>query len=394
MKGKGLDAGRLLWHLRFMQISVGFSEYMNEGRLRLALHGVWSVASGPALESRAQDVLKAGQRAAVVELDLEAISQLDTAGAWVIDRARTELSALGCAVAYVNVSETQAILLREAHYREFEVPQREKSLLLIGLLADVGSSVVLALRDLVNGVAFLGELMQGLGQIARHPRRFRLTSMIFQIERIAFRSVPIVGLINFLVVCIVAQQGIFQLQRFGAAPFAVDLIGILVLRELAVLLTSIMIAGRSGSAITAELGSMKMREEIDALRVMGLDPVQVLLVPRVLALIISLPILSFIGDMMALFGGLLTAWAYGDITPQVYLDRLQEAIGLNTFLVGLIKAPFMALVIGLNACVEGLAVGGSAESLGQQVTASVVKSIFMVIVVDGLFAMYFAAIHY
>ena len=385
MKGKGLDAGRLLWHLRFMQISVGFSEYMNEGRLRLALHGVWSVASGPALESRAQDVLKAGQRAAVVELDLEAISQLDTAGAWVIDRARTELSALGCAVAYVNVSETQAILLREAHYREFEVPQREKSLLLIGLLADVGSSVVLA---------FLGELMQGLGQIARHPRRFRLTSMIFQIERIAFRSVPIVGLINFLVGCIVAQQGIFQLQRFGAAPFAVDLIGILVLRELAVLLTSIMIAGRSGSAITAELGSMKMREEIDALRVMGLDPVQVLLVPRVLALIISLPILSFIGDMMALFGGLLTAWAYGDITPQVYLDRLQEAIGLNTFLVGLIKAPFMALVIGLNACVEGLAVGGSAESLGQQVTASVVKSIFMVIVVDGLFAMYFAAIHY
>ena len=205
---------------------------------------------------------------------------------------------------------------------------------------------------------------------------------------------PIVGLINFLVGCIVAQQGIFQLQRFGAAPFAVDLIGILVLRELAVLLTSIMISGRSGSAITAELGSMKMREEIDALRVMGLNPVQVLLVPRVLALIISLPILSFIGDMMALFGGLLTAWVYGDITPQVYLDRLQEAIGLNTFLVGLIKAPFMALVIGLNACVEGLAVGGSAESLGRQVTASVVKSIFMVIVVDGLFAIYFAAIHY
>jgi phospholipid/cholesterol/gamma-HCH transport system permease protein len=377
-----------------MQTSLGFSQNTIDGLLRLGLSGDWSVASGAALEAQALDLLRAGRGSMRVELDLGAISNMDTAGAWLIDRTKVQLAALKCDVTYLNTSEAQAILLREAHYREFEVPKRDKRFLIIGLLADVGSSMVFALRDLTNGVAFLGELVQGLVHLMRHPRQFRLTSMIFQIERIAFRSVPIVGLINFLVGCIVAQQGIFQLQRFGAAPFAVDLIGILVLRELAVLLTSIMIAGRSGSAITAELGSMKMREEIDALRVMGLNPVHVLLVPRVLALIISLPILCFIGDMMALFGGLLTAWVYGDITPQVYLDRLQEAIGLNTFLVGLIKAPFMALVIGLNACVEGLAVGGSAESLGKQVTSSVVKSIFMVIVVDGVFAIYFAGIHY
>jgi len=154
------------------------------------------------------------------------------------------------------------------------------------------------------------------------------------------------------------------------------------------------VAGRSGSAITAEIGAMKMREEIDALRVMGLDPVEVLIVPRFLALLIALPLLTFLADMAAIFGGLVVAWVYGGISPEIFLSRLQNAIGLNTFLVGLIKAPFMAGAIALIAAVEGFAVLGSAESLGKRVTASVVKAIFMVIVVDGLFAMFFAAIKY
>jgi phospholipid/cholesterol/gamma-HCH transport system permease protein len=167
-----------------------------------------------------------------------------------------------------------------------------------------------------------------------------------------------------------------------------------VLRELGVLLTAIMIAGRSGSAITAEIGSMKMREEIDALRVMGLSPIEVLIAPRVLALIISLPILTFLADIAALFGGLLVSWWYGGISPAAFMSLLKEAIALNTFLVGMIKAPFMALVIGLIAAMDGLATKGSAESLGRQVTSSVVKSIFMVIVMDGLFAIFFASIDY
>ncbi len=205
---------------------------------------------------------------------------------------------------------------------------------------------------------------------------------------------PIILLINFLVGCIVAQQGIFQLRYFGAETFAVNMIGILILREMGVLLTSIMIAGRSGSAITAELGSMKMREEIDALKVMGLSPMDVLVTPRLLALIFALPMLTFVADMAGIFGGLVVAWTYAGLSPDLFLDRLKTAIGFNTFMVGLIKAPFMALVIGLIGAMEGLAVQGSAESLGRQVTSSVVKSIFMVIVVDGLFAMFFAAIEY
>jgi phospholipid/cholesterol/gamma-HCH transport system permease protein len=258
----------------------------------------------------------------------------------------------------------------------------------------VGQNVSGAGQDLVKGVAFLGELMAALVRVVVHPRRFRKAAVINQLEQIAYRGVPIIVLISFLVGCIVSQQGIFQLVKFGATAFVVDLTGILVLRELGVLLTSIMVAGRSGSAFTAEIGSMKMREEIDALRVMGLDPIEVLIAPRILALVIGLPLLTFVSSIAALFGSGLTAWVYGDISPDVFLSRLKGAVAMNTFLAGLIKAPFMALVIGIIATLEGLAVEGSAESLGRHVTSSVVKAIFMVIVLDGLFAMFFAAIRY
>jgi phospholipid/cholesterol/gamma-HCH transport system permease protein len=199
-------------------------------------------------------------------------------------------------------------------------------------------------------------------------------------------------LITFLIGSILAQQGIFHFRKFGADIYVVDMIGILVLREIGVLIVSIMVAGRSGSAYTAELGAMKMREEIDALRTMGFDPVEVLILPRIVALLIAVPILTFLGSMSALYGGGLVAWLYGGIDPDVFLSRLKETITFDTFEVGMIKAPFMAMVIGLIACVEGFQVKGSSESLGRQTTASVVKAIFLVIVLDGLFAMFFASI--
>jgi phospholipid/cholesterol/gamma-HCH transport system permease protein len=192
----------------------------------------------------------------------------------------------------------------------------------------------------------------------------------------------------------VAQQGAFQLQFFGATIFTVDLVGILSLREVAPLLTAIMVAGRSGSAITAELGSMRMREEIDALRVMGLEPVNVLVLPRVLALVIVLPLLSFLAGLATLFGAMLTLWFYVDIPPVSFVQRLQDAVDFSTLFSGLLKAPFMALIIALIACTEGMSVHGGAESLGRHTTASVVKSIFMVIVVDGIFAVFYAAIDF
>jgi phospholipid/cholesterol/gamma-HCH transport system permease protein len=216
--------------------------------------------------------------------------------------------------------------------------------------------------------------------------------MVHHLDNVGWRAVPIILLITFLIGCIIAQQGIFHFRKFGADVYVVDMVGILVMREIGVLIVAIMVAGRSGSAYTAELGSMKMREDVDALRTMGFDPVEVLVLPRVLALIIGLPLLTFIGSLAALYGGGLVCWLYGGIDPDVFLQRLREAITLDHFKVGIIKAPFMAMVIGVVACVQGFEVKGSAESLGMQTTASVVESIFLVIVLDGLFAIFFASI--
>ena len=326
--------------------------------------------------------------------DLGHVERLDTAGAWLVDRSRRALAAKGIAARVERLKPEHRILIEEVQVRDAAAPPARGGFSVVGLLADIGEAVVEFGRDVYAGVAFLGELTTSFGRLVRSPLKFRLTSLVFHMEAIAFRSVPIIALINFLVGGIVAQQGIFQLRRFGAVTFAADLIGVLVLRELGVLLTAIMMAGRSGSAITAEIGSMRMREEIDALRVMGLSAMDVLVVPRLLALVVSLPLLTFIADMAAIFGGMVTGWMYGGIAPVAFLARLQAVIYPSTFAVGLIKAPFMALVIGLIAAVEGFKVEGSAESLGRQVTAAVVKAIFMVIVVDGIFAMFFASIHF
>jgi phospholipid/cholesterol/gamma-HCH transport system permease protein len=362
--------------------------------LRVSLVGRWTAEQAPLVEARVAELASVAEQEGRVIIDLSRIERLDTLGAWLLDRTRHELGEGGHSADFVGARPEHHILLNEIAYRGFQPQKVVERSRLMEALADLGKGVVDAGRNFAAGISFLGEVVSAFLRVATHPARFRGPSLVHQVELIAFRGAPIVILISFLVGCIVAQQGIFQLQRFGAATFVVNLVGILIMRELAVLLTSIMIAGRSGSAFTAEIGSMKMREEIDALRVMGLDPLEILIVPRLLALIISLPILAFLSAIAALIGGGLTAWIYGNITPDAFMARLQAVVTLNHFLVGLIKAPFMALVIGLIASMEGLAVEGSAESLGRQVTSSVVKSIFMVIVLDGVFAIFFAAINY
>ncbi len=330
----------------------------------LDLGGQWTVKASAAIEARADALLAESDGARRVVFDLGGVARLDTAGAWLIDRARQTLDAKGVEATLELVRPEYEILLREARYRALPVPKPPSGSHIVRLLADIGESMVSAGADLYEGVGFLGEVVAAIGKSLLSPSRFRGTSLIVQIEHIALRGAPIIILINFLAGAIIAQQGIFQLRRFGATIFIVDLIGILILRELGVLLTAIMIAGRSGSAITAELGSMELQEEIDALTVMGLRPVDILIVPRILALVISLPLLTFWADMAGIFGGLLMSWGYEGITPVRFLALLQEAIGPHTFFSGIIKAPFMALVIGLISCVEGLAVAGSANRWG------------------------------
>lgn len=357
------------------------------------LHGEWTLDHGRRLEELAAQLVAALGAERRLKLDLSAIERLDTLGAQIIDKAIHAAGADGVKVDFINARQEHLILI-SAVQRPVERVIPPKRSRMVDILADIGAGVVNSGRDLGRGISFIGEVVVAIARLAVRPAGFRGASFVNQLEQIAFRGTPIIILISFLVGCIVAQQGIFQLRRFGATALVVDLVGIITLRELALLLTAIMVAGRSGSAFTAEIGSMKMREEVDALRVMGLNPVEVLVVPRILALIVALPILTFLAGMAGLFGAGLVAWLYGGIAPETYLARLQTVINYRHFSVGLIKAPFMALVIGAIACIEGLNVKGSAESLGQQVTASVVKAIFMVIVVDGLFAMFFASIRF
>ena len=262
------------------------------------------------------------------------------------------------------------------------------------LLEDTGRAVADAGRGAVRVTGFFGVVVGAFATVCTKPWRFRFTSFVHHLEHTGLRAVPIIALMSFLIGGIIAQQGAFQLRKFGAELFVVDLVGILVLREIGMLMAAIMFAGRSGSAFTAEIGSMKMREEIDALRIIGLDPVETLVLPRLAALIVALPAVTFISDLMCLFGSGVVLKFYMGISPDTYMSRLREAVSVHTFLIGILKAPFMALVIGLIACVEGLKVKGSAESLGLHTTSSVVKAIFVVIVLDGFFAVFFAAINW
>lgn len=326
------------------------------------------------------------------KLDLTAVTALDTSGAWVLEKL-TRAPAGGGAVEAHGLMASLSGLLAQAHELNRGPPDIEPRKawpqVQIERAADYMASVS---RDVVAFLHLLGAVSISLGRIMLRPARLRLTSTVYQLFRVGWQAIPIMLLITFLIGAIIAQQGIFHFRRFGAESYVVDMVGILVLREIGVLIVAIMVAGRSGSAYTAEIGSMKMREEIDALITMERDPIEVLIVPRVLALILALPILAFLGSLAALYGGGLVAWLYGGMSPAIFIARLREAVSVTHFEVGLIKAPFMALVIGIVAAAEGLRVKGSAESLGRQTTASVVKSIFLVIVIDGIFAVFFASI--
>lgn len=359
--------------------------------LGLRAAGQWTVHHAQDLERVVKIAEKIDHSRVALVIDFSQIDKLDTFGAWLIERLRRSLTQGGVEPKFVGLSANYSSLVEEVRRVE-PLADAVKQPWLSGLLEGVGRSVVSAGATLVGLLSMSGAILAAVERVIRHPSSFRLTSMVHHLEQVCWRAIPIVILISFLIGCIIAQQGLFQFRKFGADLFVVDMLGVLVLREIGVLLVAIMVAGRSGSAYTAELGSMRMREEIDALRTMGFDPIDVLILPRVVALVIGLPILAFLGAMAALYGGGLVAWAYGGVDPDAFLSRLREAISINHLIVGIIKAPFMAFVIGIIACTEGAAVKGSAESLGQHTTASVVKSIFFVIVVDGLFAIYFASI--
>jgi phospholipid/cholesterol/gamma-HCH transport system permease protein len=373
--------------------AVSLNRKEEAGRLVLEAAGRWISVFAGQMERLVQDVEARRAKSKAVAIDASHIEQLDTAGAWLLERMRRDLEGHGAKAEIVGLNPRYKVLLDEVQQTNTGKDMHEDDPnAVVDTLSYVGEMAVSFVKDTGEFIQFLGATVVSFARVLVRPWTFRFTSVVHHIDRVGFRAIPIILLIQFLIGCILAQQGIFHFRKFGAETFVVDMVGVLVLREVGVLITSIMLAGRSGSAYTAELGSMKMREEVDALRVMGRDPIEILILPRMIALIIALPLLTFLGSMAALFGGMIVAWLYGGFTPEIFIERLRDAISSSTFWVGMIKAPFMGAVIGLVACVEGLRVEGSAESLGEHTTASVVKAIFLVIVLDGAFAIFFASI--
>lgn len=378
----------------FAAAAVSSGPYDGGRGLLIEARGRW-VISGLSKVDRDLRDLPPPSDAGPVALDLAGIERLDTAGAWILHRTRKSLQQQGLAAEYRNAKPDHVALLEriEANDKPRQIEPPNDSVYRI-VLAEMGAGVTSAALELRDLLGFFGLLMATLFRSLRNPSRLRVTPLIYHMEQVGFNAVPIVALISFLIGVVLAYQGATQLRQFGAEIFTVELVSISVLREIGILLTAIIVAGRSGSAFTAQIGSMKLNQEVDAMRTLALDPMEMLVLPRVLALVIVLPMLGFIADIMGLFGGLIMCWAVLDIMPGTFIARVEEWVPLAHFWAGIIKAPFFALMIGLTGCFEGLKVEGSAESVGRLTTKSVVESIFLVIVVDAIFSIYFAEIGY
>lgn len=369
------------------QVSLG---EMVDAEQVIHCSGDWTSARAQFLEAEIAQLTLSSSPAPQIRIDIGSVSNLDTIGAWLLTGLQRGLP--GHVELAGGTEQHRRLLERVGRSGQSVVPPPKHANFLIAPFIQFGQITIGAAEDIFAANAVQGRILAALGRTLSLQAPLRFPSFVQQFEQIVLRAIPIVALIALVVGAIITQQTIMQLRVFGVTIFVVDLSAILMFREIGVLLAAIMVAGRSGSAITAEIGAMRIREEFDALQVMGVDPYQALLLPRVVALVVGLPLLAFVGSMAGLIGAAIVAKFYGDIPLDVFIDRLRGAMTTTSVAVGLIKAPFMGFLVGLLASIEGLKVEGSSESLGRRTTSSVVKSIFVVIVADGLFTLFFAAI--
>ncbi len=375
-------------------MAAAFSIDLSGDTLRLNASGEWLARHIGAIdrELRAFEDDSVGRD---LVIDVSRIEKLDTAGAMVLQRIMRACTSRTEASHFDGADERYTELLRkvEPHLAPcpIEPERRNAFFMLVVRLGQGASDAYFTALKILN---FIGLVLAKAGRVIADPRRLRVTSITRHMEEAGLDALPIVGLMSFLVGAVVAYMGAKTLAIFNAEIFTIELVGLSVLREFGVLLSAILLAGRSGSAFTAQIGSMKIREEIDALQSLGLDPIEVLVLPRTIALVLMLPALAFFAAMLGLIGGGLVAWGSLGISPALFMARMQETIVMTNFWAGIIKAPFFAFIIAVVGCFQGMEVEGSAESLGQRTTLSVVQSLFLVILIDAFFAMFYLEIDF
>ncbi len=354
-----------------------------EGRVRLA--GRLTVARA----ERLRDLLEREAGAEGVAFDLSAVERLDTVGAWLVHRAVEARP--GSRIVGASAEQERLIAQVAAAARPMEVrPGREP--FVWRELERLGRYVVEFGATLIAALGFVGLVLVSGWRALIARRGIRLNALTVQMEQTGVNALGIIGLMSFLIGIVLAQQGAVQLRQFGADVFVINLVGRATFRELGILLAAIMVAGRSASAFAAQIGSMKLAEEVDAMRTIGLDPVEVLVLPRVVGLVLMMPLIAFYASIMAIIGGGLFTWVALEIPPASYVQRLREVVPMSDFWVGMSKAPVFGAIIAIIGCFQGFQVTGNAESVGQRTTLAVVQAIFVVIVLDAFFAVFYTAI--
>jgi phospholipid/cholesterol/gamma-HCH transport system permease protein len=322
-------------------------------------------------------------------IDLSGVTKMDTVGAWLVYRATRDR---GAKVTGANEDVAELIeQVKQADKPVRVIPEQEGS----GFkrtVAELGEYIVEAGQILYGLLNFFGATLLGFWNLVKRPKRFRVNAVVQRFDLVGVRALGIIGLMSFLIGVVIGQQGAVQLRQFGAEIYTINLIGRITVRELGTLMTAIMVAGRSGSAFAAQLGTMKLTEEIDAMRTIGVSPVEALVIPRMMAAIIMMPLLSFYAMIMAILGGGIYVWIDLGIPPLTFVQRLQEVVPLTDLWIGLIKAPVFGFIIGLVGCFQGMLVEGDAEQVGLRTTAAVVQAIFLVIVLDAIFAVFFSSV--
>ncbi len=358
------------------------SPQATDGQQRLSLTGSLTITRAATTAREIDD------RPDPLVIDLSGVERMDTVGAWVIYRTVRDRDAQ-----VVGASpETETLLEQVA---ELDKPARvrpEQRTGVLRVLEEIGEWMSEVFQTLHGLLGFFGATLAGFANLIRRPKRFRINAIVQRFDVVGVRALGIIGLMSFLIGVVIGQQGAVQLQQFGAEVYTINLIGRITVRELGTLMTAIMVAGRSGSSFAAQIGTMKITEEIDAMRTIGVSPIEALVIPRMLAAVIMMPLLAFFAMLMSLLGGGVFVWVELGIPPLTYIQRLQEVVPLTDLWIGLIKAPVFGFIIGLSGCFQGMLVQGNSEEVGRRTTTAVVQSIFLVIVLDAVFAVFFSSI--